>query len=267
MIAKFLECETAKIDELIHKKVRLIELVQKKRAALISHAVTSGLDPNVPMKDSNVEWLGQIPKHWTLRRVKYLAKILRGKFTHRPRHDPAMYGGPYPFIQTGEISQLSRYVGEHRQTLSEAGFRQSKQFPKGTLVMTITGAGTANVAILNFEACFPDSIVGFVPSRDVSIDFLYNLFIAMRQPLLQTSVTNTQPNLNIDRIGALLAVHPPMAEQNAIVQRIDQVSARYDGLITKVGLAITRLRQYRTALISAAVTGQIDVRQHGKEAK
>jgi type I restriction enzyme, S subunit len=265
-IAAFLDRETTKIDELIAKKVRLIELIQKKRTALISHAVTKGLDPAVPLKDSGVEWLGQIPEHWTLRRVKYLTKILRGKFTHRPRHDPAMYGGHYPFIQTGEISQNNRYVGKHRQTLSEAGFKQSKQFPKGTLVMTITGAGTANVAILDFEACFPDSIVGFVPSRDVCIDYLYNLFIAMRHPLLQTSVTNTQPNLNIDRIGALLTVQPLIEEQNAIVRRIDEVSANYGALIAKAALAIKRLGECRTALISSAVTGQIDVRNYRPEA-
>ena len=126
--------------------------------------------------------------------------------------------------------------------------------------MTITGAGTANVAILDFQACFPDSIVGFVPKKHVVLDYLYNLFIAMRQPLLQTSVTNTQPNLNIDRIGALLTVHPPVNEQHSILRKIEDASANYDALIAKVTLATARLCEYRSALISAAVTGKIDVR-------
>lgn len=127
--------------------------------------------------------------------------------------------------------------------------------------MTITGAGTANVAILNFVACFPDSIVGFVPTDGVSIDYLYNLFFAMREALLSTAVTNTQPNLNIERIGALLTVKPPPDEQEAIVEKIEQTSGNYDTLIAEAERAIELLQERRTALISAAVTGKIDV-QH-----
>lgn len=260
-IAAFLDRETAKIDGLVAEQRRLMELLKEKRQAVISHAVTKGLNPDAPMKPSGIEWLGDVPEHWEVRGVRYLTEILRGKFTHRPRSDPKMYGGPYPFIQTGEISPQSRYVGEYHQTLSEVGFGVSKQFPKGTLVMTITGAGTANVAILNYVACFPDSIVGFVPKKGVSIDYLYNLFIAMREVLLSTSVTNTQPNLNIERIGALLAVNPPAEEQDAIVKRIDKVSGAYAEMTAEAQRAIDLLQERRTALISAAVTGQIDVRQ------
>ena len=259
-IANFLDAETSKIDGLIAEQRRLVELLGEKRQAVISHAVTKGLNPDAPLKPSGIEWLGDVPKHWEVVRVKYLTRILRGKFTHRPRNDPRMYDGPYPFIQTGEISPTSRYVGEHHQTLSEDGFKVSKEFPAGTLVMTITGAGTANVAILNFEACFPDSIVGFVPTDGVSIDYLYNLFIAMREALLSTAVTNTQPNLNIERIGALFTVNPPLAEQDAIIEAIERESSNYDTLIAKAERAIELLQERRTALISAAVTGKIDVR-------
>ncbi|MBL9170598.1 MAG: restriction endonuclease subunit S [Verrucomicrobiales bacterium] len=264
-IAAFLDRETAKIDALVTEQQRLMELLKEKRQAVISHAVTKGLNPKAPMKPSGIEWLGDVPEHWTVQRVKSLTNILRGKFTHRPRHDPAMYDGPYPFIQTGEINQANRFVGQYHQTLSEAGFQQSKQFPKGTLVMTITGAGTANVAILDYEACFPDSIVGFVPKNGMALDYLYNLFVAMRQALLETSVTNTQPNLNIERIGALLAVQPPLHEQADIIARIDKVSANYEGLIIEAQHAIDLLQERRTALISAAVTGQIDVRSFAKK--
>jgi type I restriction enzyme S subunit len=131
--------------------------------------------------------------------------------------------------------------------------------------MTITGAGTANVAILNFEACFPDSIVGFVPTDGVSIYYLYNLFIAMQEALLSTAVTNTQPNLNIERIGVLLTVKPPFAEQEEIVKAIERESGNYDTLIVQAERAIELLRERRTALISAAVTGKIDVREFVSE--
>ncbi len=106
-IARFLRRETARIDELVAKKERLIELLREKRAALIGHAVTKGLNPTAPMKDSGVEWLGEMPEHWRLKKVKYLTRILRGKFTHRPRNDPRMYDGPYPFVQTGVLARGS----------------------------------------------------------------------------------------------------------------------------------------------------------------
>ncbi|MDP6722970.1 MAG: restriction endonuclease subunit S, partial [Pirellulaceae bacterium] len=101
-ISSFLDVETSKIDALVSEQRRLIELLKEKRQAVISHAVTKGLNPNAPMKPSGIQWLGDVPQHWELNRVRYLAQILRGKFTHRPRNDPKMYDGPYPFIQTGE---------------------------------------------------------------------------------------------------------------------------------------------------------------------
>jgi type I restriction enzyme S subunit len=259
-IANFLDRETERIDTLIAKKERQIELLQEKRAALISHVVTKGLNPNVKMKDSGIEWLGEIPQHWELKRVKHMTRILRGKFTHRPRNDPRMYDGPYPFIQTGDVSGATKYIREYHQTLSEDGFAVSKMFPKGTLVMTIA-ANIGDMAILDFEACFPDSIVGFVPSPGVELDFLYYLFVGIRPALLSAATLNTQFNLNIDRIGSVLAVHPPSIEQRAIFENLENKVGQVKSIIDRIRGSITTLREYRTALISAAVTGKIDVRE------
>ena len=115
-IVEFLDRETEKIDTLVEKKARLIELLQEKRTALITHVVTKGLHPDVSMKDSGVDWLGKIPAHWEVKPVNRLSDILRGKFTHRPRNDPTLYGGPYPFIQTGEV--LPRTCSEAHCELS-----------------------------------------------------------------------------------------------------------------------------------------------------
>jgi len=107
-IVDFINRETAKIDGLIEEQRLLVELLKEKRQVVISHAVTKGLDPNARMKDSGIEWLGEIPRHWGMKSVKYMTQILRGKFTHRPRNDPRMYDGPYPFIQTGDVSSADR---------------------------------------------------------------------------------------------------------------------------------------------------------------
>src|SRR5690606_10229535 len=126
------------------------------------------LDSSAAMKSSGTPWLGDIPKHWTPKKIKYMTKILRGKFSHRPRNDPRFYGGNYPFIQTGDVANVRKFVSTYSQTLNDDGLRVSKEFPAGTLVMTIA-ANIGDMAILNFKACFPDSIVGFVPYEDISL--------------------------------------------------------------------------------------------------
>jgi type I restriction enzyme S subunit len=259
-IARFLDHKTKQIDDLIAKKEALIEKLDEKRTALINHAVTKGLDPNVPMKDSGVEWLGEIPKHWEVIKVKYLTKILRGKFTHRPRNDPRFYDGQYPFIQTGDVANANKFIMEYTQTLNDNGYAVSKEFPSATLVMTIA-ANIGDMAILNFNACFPDSIVGFLPSKMTEIFFLYYLFSSMNKQFLSTAVLNTQLNLNVERISNLLTVIPPLHEQMKITKFLDKGLQNIDQQKAKIQEAIERLKEYRTALITNAVTGKIDVRQ------
>ena len=260
-IADFLDREAAKIDALVARKERLIELLQEKRTALITRAVTRGLDPNVAMKDSGVEWLGEIPAHWDVKRVNQTAAILRGKFTHRPRNDPSMYDGRYPFIQTGEVARASKTITAYRQTLNERGLAVSRMFPAGTLVMTIA-ANIGDVAVLDFAACFPDSIVGFVPRDGVHRDYLYYVFMAMKPELLREAPVNTQGNLNVERIGSegTRVALPSAGEQRAIGAFLDPKTEKLDALCAKVREAIDQLTEFRSALVSAAVTGKIDIR-------
>ena len=261
VIAAFLDRETAKVDALVVKKERLIELLQEKRTALITRAVTKGLDPDIPMKDSGVEWLGKIPAHWNAKGVTQTSKVLRGRFMHRPRNDPELYGGKYPFIQTGDVTRARKEIRNYHQTLNARGLAVSKLFPPRTLVMTIA-ANIGDVAVLDFAACFPDSIVGFFPQSGVERDFLFYVFVAMKPKLIYEAPINTQGNLNIERIGSKenkIPV-PGQLEQRAIADYLDRETAKIDALVAKVREAIERLKELRTALISAAVTGKIDVR-------
>lgn len=208
-------------------------------------------------KDSGIDWLGEIPEHWEIKKVKYMTNILRGKFTHRPRNDPRMYDGKYPFIQTGDVASANKYVTKYYQTLNEEGFAVSKQFPKGTLVMTIA-ANVGDIAILDFEACFPDSIVGFVPKEFINLDYLYNLFIAMRQELFRIAPINTQLNLNVERIGALLAIVPTLSEQKQIAHFIDRKLEEIDHFIRNKQRLIELLNEQKTAIVNRAVTKGIN---------
>jgi type I restriction enzyme, S subunit len=258
-IAAYLKRETAKIDRLIAKQQKLIKLLQEKRQAVIRLAVTKGLDPNVKMKDSGVEWLGQVPEHWTQLSIRHLTQILRGKFTHRPRNDPAFYDGDFPFIQTGDITKADKYITCYKQTLNEKGASVSRQFPSGTLVMAIA-ANIGDVGIINFSAYFPDSIVGLVPRDRTNIDFLFYLMQALKPSLIQNATVSTQMNLNADQIARIMVVCPPLHEQIEIVNFVEANLNLFNRLSEKAQNAQDLLKEHRQALITAAVTGKIDVR-------
>jgi len=267
-IANFLDHETAKIDSLIAKQEKLIELLKEKRQAVISHAVTKGLNPDVAMKDSGVEWLGQVPEHWIVKSYRHASKIYRGKFGHRPRNDPAFYDGEYPFIQTGDVARAGKYITSYSQTLNEKGKEVSQLFPKGTLMMAIA-ANIGDLAILGFEAYAPDSVVGFKPNQDIDLEFLRYSFMAALPALEQTSTQSTQANLNVERIGAVQGVFPSLNDQQEIVGYLDDMLNKYSVIEKEMHKAIELLQERRTALISSAVTGKIDVCnwQYPNEAK
>ncbi|WP_197072683.1 restriction endonuclease subunit S [Vibrio jasicida] len=258
-IANFLDYETSKIDTLITKQEKLIELLKEKRQAVISHAVTKGLNPQAPMRNSGVEWLGEVPEHWVTKAYRYACKIYRGKFGHRPRNDPDFYDGDYPFIQTGDVARAGKYIKGYKQTLNDKGITVSQKFPIGTLMMAIA-ANIGDTAILGFEAYAPDSVVGFKPKSDIDLEFLRYSFMAALPALEQTSTQSTQANLNVDRIGAVKATFPPLAEQKSIVQHLDTLLERYDEVVEKSISSIELMKERKIALVSAAVTGKIDVR-------
>lgn len=259
LILNFLDHETAQIDSLITKQEKLIELLKEKRQAVISHAVTKGLNPDVAMKDSGVEWLGQVPEHWTVKSYRHASKIYRGKFGHRPRNDPAFYDGEYPFIQTGDVARAGKYITSYSQTLNEKGKDVSQLFPKGTLMMAIA-ANIGDLAILGFEAYAPDSVVGFKPNQDIDLEFLRYSFMAALPALEQTSTQSTQANLNVERIGAVQGVFPSLNDQQEIVSYLDDMLNKYSVIEREMHKAIELLQERRTTLISSAVTGKIDVR-------
>ena len=259
-ISEYLDQETSLIDALITKKTRSIELLREKRQAMITHVVTKGLNPNVKMKDSGVEWIGEVPVDWNIKSIRHCSNIMRGKFSHRPRNDPSFYDGDYPFIQTGDITSVTRYITTFSQTLNDKGTTVSKEFPKGTLVMAIA-ANIGDVAILNFPAYFPDSIVGFFPDELTDLNFLFYYISAIKKHLYLYATISTQLNINVDQISAIPMVCSTIAEQKTIVTYLDKKCDAIDSIITKTERSIELLKEKRQALITAAVTGKIDVRE------
>ncbi len=258
-IVRFLDWANGRLEMAIRAKRKVIALLGEQKQALIRRAVTRGFDPSVPFKPSGIAWLGEIPQHWEVRRVKQATRILRGKFSHRPRNDATLYDGRYPFIQTGMVARSSKFITGYTQTLNERGLAVSKLFPSGTLVMTIA-ANIGEVAVLTFDACFPDSVVGFVPSASTDRDYLYLVFRCMKPELLREAPVNTQGNLNVERIGAMEMPFPPLTEQCRIAKCAEAETASFDAGIGRLQREIGLLREYRTRLVADVVTGKLDVR-------
>lgn len=256
-IADFLDDKCGKIDRYIEKQQQIIDKLKEYKQAVITEAVTKGLNPDVPMKDSGIEWIGMIPEHWEIKKLKYATEIMRGKFNHRPRNDPDYYDGQYPFIQTGDIARTTKYITEYSQTLNQKGYEVSKEFPAESVVMTIA-ANVADVSILNFKACFPDSVVGFLP-KDIDKLFLFYSLKAMRQQLLRNAIISTQLNLNIEIIKEEFVAIPPKSEQIQIVDFLEVKCSEIDLAIAKQTNIIEKLTEYKKSLIYEVATGKMEV--------
>ncbi len=254
-IAAYLDASCAAIDAAVAAKRRQLETLDALRDSIISRAVTHGLSPQAKMKSSGLDWISEVPAHWQVRQIKRVCSLVRGQFTHRPRNDPALYDGPHPFVQTGDITAAGKYIRTYSQTLNELGLSVSKRFPKGTLVMSIA-ANIGDVAILDFEACFPDSMIGMIPGHKTNLDFLYYLMRSMRGIMLRSAVQSTQLNLNYVRIGTNFAPFPPPKEQAAIAEYLDAKEHESNLISNTIETQIATLTAYRKSLIHECVTGQ-----------
>ena len=262
-IAAFLDRETAKIDALMAKKARLIELLQEKRATLITHAVTKGLDPNVPSKDSGIEWLGEIPVHWELSPVYSRYEVELGKML-----DAKRFSGEFPgrYLRNVDV-QWDRINTEDLPEMDFAPSERDRYLLRPGDLLVCEGGEVGRTAIWSGEisGCYYQKAIHRVRLRSdrESPRFFYYLMYALAKR--GVFVAGGNPN-TIDHLTAIQLKHyrlpfAPPEEQRLIVETLDQETAKIDSLIAKVQDAIDRLSELRTALISAAVTGKIDVRE------
>ncbi len=271
-IAAFLDRETERIDSLIAKKQRQIELLQEKRAALISHAVTRGLDPDVKMKNSGIEWLGQIPEHWQLKRLKYLSNdanglgIQIGPFGGMLKD--VVYDDDGEFKVYGQENTLSGDFLRGNRWIAKAQFVEMRNyhiFP-GDIVFTRKGSiGACSLVPSDVRKGIIDSDTIRLRVVQERVSSMFILYAFKYSDFLQGQVQETKrgailSGLNTSTIANLLFPIPPLPEQVCIVSHVEQCIGQIDALMAKVEASIQMMREYRTALISAAVTGKIDVR-------
>lgn len=254
-VISYLDSKCSKIDAIIAKQQALIEKLKEYKLSAITEAVTKGLKSNIEMKDSGVEWIGEVPKHWGVVKLKYATNIMRGKFNHRPRNDPRYYDGKYPFVQTGDVARANKFINSYSQSLNELGYSVSKEFPKGSICMTIA-ANIGDVAVLNFDACFPDSVVGFVATDKVYWEFLYNVLKSMKSQFMRNAIISTQMNLNIEIVKEEFIPIAPFEEQKEVVLFLNKKCDAIDTAINKKQNLIEKLISYKKSLIYEVVTGK-----------
>jgi type I restriction enzyme S subunit len=263
-IAAFLDRETAKIDALVAEQRRLMALLKEKRQAIISHAVTRGLNPDAPMKPSGIEWLGEVPAHWEVKPVKFIAKIGNGSTPSREVPEYWAETG-FPWLNSSVVN--SKVVTEPEGFVTERALRECHLpivVPPAILV-GITGQGRTRgmVAMLGIQATI-NQHVAYVKPNSVNLDANYllgifeSLYLKLRHDSEEAGATKGA--ITCGQIGELRVPVPPVFEQNAIVIFLDAELAKFDTLTTEAQRAIALLQDRRTALISVAVTGQIDVR-------
>ena len=262
-IADFLDREIAKIDALVSRKERLIELLQEKRTALITRAVTRGLDPNVPMKDSGVAWLDEIPAHWEAKRLKHLTPGTTVGIVVTPSKYYVDEGIPCLRslnVSRGAIDMENLvFISEHANELH----RKSKIFAGDVVVVRTGQAGTAAVVPKELDGanCIDLLIVrcsGQILSQFVC--YYLNSCNAISQAT-ELSVGAIQAHYNTATLARLVVPKITMDEQGRIVAYLDAATREIDRLIGKIRQATDHLNEFRTALISSAVTGKIDVRE------
>nr|WP_298251203.1 restriction endonuclease subunit S [uncultured Halomonas sp.] len=261
-IATFLDYETARIDALVEEQQRLIELLKEKRQAVISHAVTKGLDPDVPMKDSGVEWLGEVPAHWEVGGLtKFIGPIVDYRGRTPEKVDDGVFLVTAKNIRDGRIDyEVSR---EYADPDSAKSLLERGKPEIGDLLFTME-APLGQVALIDrTDIALAQRIVKFKGVEGVMMNsyLMYWLMSTGCQARMETLATgSTALGIKASKLGMIECPAPPVTEQEEIVSHIERESAKHDVLLAEAQANIDLLQKRRSALISAAVTGKIDVR-------
>jgi type I restriction enzyme S subunit len=264
-IANYLDYKTTQIDKLIRKKEQLIELLKEERTAIINQAVTKGLNPNVPMKDSGIEWLGEIPEHWDRIRIKTLVST---KVTDGPHETPQWTENGIPFLSAESIKGNQIDFNHKRGFISveqHTEYCKKSKVKNGDILFCKSGSTTGKSALVNTDIEFGIwSPLAIIRANRNKINNHY-LFQSIQSNFFKRQVETswtfgTQPNIGMGALENLWIAIPPMKEQNLIVELVNNENQRFDNILSKLSHEIELLKEYKTALISEVVTGKVDVR-------
>lgn len=192
---------------------------------------------------------------WPLRELNEVAEVARGKSKHRPRNDKSLFGGEYPFIQTGDVRNAQKYITNYSATYNEKGLQQSKLWPKDTICLTIA-ANIGDVAILGMDACFPDSVVG-ISSSELETDYLYYFLTTLQQQLDNKANAAAQKNINLKILSEIKIPVPTLDEQKNIVSQINEIDRLAVKAKSEMSEKITMMKQLKASILDSAFKGEL----------
>jgi len=259
-IADYLDAETQRIDELIAAKRSMLALLEKKRAALVSQAVTKGLSPKAKMKDSGLEWLGEIPEHWGVRKLKHLCRHLETGSTPARQYMEDPDAAEFHWYTPGDFGEELRLGASRRRIPVDAVEKgEVRIFPPCAVLVVSIGATLGRVGLTDREASANQQINALHGWDDVEPEYVLNVLSGGSEMLKSHSVASTLAILNQDKLGSIRIPFPPLSEQQAINAFCAQVESSIKPIESEIDNSITLLVSRRSALITAAVTGQVGV--------
>src|SRR5690625_217291 len=252
-IALYLDSKVSHINSLIHNKKRLIELLEEKRQAIITETVTKGLNPNVEMKDSGIDWIGEIPEHWKVTKLKYVGNITMGQSPKAHYVNDEKKG--LPFLQ-GNAEFTERYP--------EAIYycdNSPRVAKKGSLLMSVRApVGELNNADKSYA--IGRGLCAIKANDNNNTDYLYYLLSFTRTELYSKMVGSTFEAVTVRDVRELITLQPPLKEQLGIVEHLNKVNNDINSIVLDIQNQISKLKEYRESLIYEAVTGKIDLRNY-----
>lgn len=240
----------AKLDEAKEKAQVVVDGFELRKSAILHKAFTGEL---------TAKWReehGLTLDSWELIKFGNLGNLERGRSKHRPRNDPKLFGGVYPFIQTGDVAKAGMYITEHSQTLSDFGMEQSRIFPKETLCITIA-ANIGDVSILSYDCCFPDSVVGFTPNDKTTSKFIYYMMSTIQNELKEAAPATAQKNINLKMLSDLELNIPSIDEQNKIIFLLEYLFGKEEKAKEAAESVLDQIDTMKKAVLARAFRGEL----------
>jgi type I restriction enzyme S subunit len=264
-IANYLDQKTTQIDQLINQKKRFIELLQEERTAVINQAVTKGLDPTVKMKDSGIEWLGEIPEHWTTYRIDWITNIVRGNTGFKK--DELLASGEYLALQYGKTYKVDIVDDSFNFFVNSEFYKESQVVSKGDTILIST---SETIEDLGHTCYYDNENIGLLGGEQILLKpnqkllfekYLYHYAKRFCLELKQHAKGLKVFRFNTNDLKSIFIAIPKIEKQIQIANFIDLENNRIDTAISKMFKEIELLKEYKTALISEVVTGKVDVRE------
>lgn len=256
-LAKYLDKKTSQIDNLISKKEELIETLKASRTKLISETVTKGFDKNVPMKDSGVEWIGDIPSHWEIKKIKYLFDVIGGGTPSSS--EESYWDGDIRWITPKDIDE-AMYVDDTSRTISMKGvINSSAKIIKQDSIVITTRAPIGNICINRYEATTNQGCHSLINTKNMNIKFYYYYLNSIKDILVAYGKGTTFIELSKQGLEDIFTVHVPIDEQNRIADYLENKTSNIDNLISVIKEQIEVLKKAKQKLITEVITGKIDI--------